>query len=87
MGHFLNKKYYELVKTYLIEEFTLKKKLNIPKQLEIVLQSRETVSIHIRRGDYLYVDYVQSICKEMNQRQYYRRAMEYINQKVKNPIF
>lgn len=72
---------------------TLKRELLFPevddagmkKYLEL-LKEKNTVSIHIRRGDYLSETnnaIYGNICNE----EYYLRAMEYILQSVENPIF
>ena len=46
------------------------------------MECRDSVSIHIRRGDYLKFPQLQ-ICTPS----YYKRAISIINQKVKNPLY
>ncbi len=87
MGHFLNKKYLEPVRQELVQEFTLKREPVLPEELKEIFRSYDTVSIHIRRGDYLYVDHAQRINREIKSGHYYERAMQYIAEKVKNPFF
>ena len=41
-----------------------------------------SVSVHIRRGDYLMYDYFQACTPE-----YYRRAIEFIISRVEKPLF
>ena len=65
MGHFFNRKYFESLRMELLQEFSLKHKLKIPKALQDVFISYNTISLHIRRGDYLFVDFAQNICKKM----------------------
>lgn len=81
MGHFFNKKYYDKIKDILIEEFTLKKDIQIDNSLREVLQLDGVVSLHIRRGDYVK----RGTCLPFDR--YYRRAMEFIKHKVKEPFF
>lgn len=51
-GWFQNEKYFRKYREVLIKEFTPKKKIKIPVWLKDILASEDTVSIHIRRGDY-----------------------------------
>ena len=87
MGHFLNKKYIDPIRDKLLQEFTLKNELTIPKELDLIMRNYDTVSVHIRRGDYLYAECAQIINKEMRRGHYYERAMKYIAAKVQNPFF
>lgn len=87
MGHFFHKNYIEPIKPILLKEFTLKKELVLSKELENAMDMRNTVSIHIRRGDYLYASCAQVVNNEMKKGKYYERAMEYITERVDNPLF
>lgn len=87
MGHFLNKKYFESIREILLQEFSLKKALNIPQFLKDVLESGQAVSVHIRRGDYLHVSCVQALNREMQQGRYYERAMGYCAKQLQKPVF
>lgn len=87
MGHFFHKKYIEPIREILLKEFTPKKTSVIPKELENAIEKRNTVSIHIRRGDYLYVKCAQVVNNEMKKGRYYERAIEYIKERVDNPLF
>ncbi len=86
MGHFLNRKYFEPVRDILLREFSLKKRPALPPDIEKVLGNEETVSIHIRRGDYLYAECAQVISKEMRQGKYYERAVRYMAEKISHPV-
>ena len=87
MGHFFNRKYVEPLRKELLQEFSLKQEMNIPKDLQKVFANYDSISVHIRRGDYLVVDFAQNICREMQKGQYYMRAMKYMATKQKNPLF
>lgn len=87
MGHFFHRKYIEPIRSILLKEFTLKKKLRVPAELAEIMEQRETVSVHIRRGDYLYAECAQSLNKEMKRGRYYERAMDAIAANVKQPFF
>lgn len=87
MGHFLNKKYFESIKEELLEDFSLKNNIILPETIRERFKAFDTVSIHIRRGDYLYVEHAQRINREMKSGHYYERAITYIAKKIKNPCF
>ena len=57
-----------------------KKKIQILPSLKTVLSECNTVSIHIRRGDYKKYNFFLPIS-------YYERAIEYIKNKIEDPIF
>ena len=52
-------------------------------ELEQTINSSQSVSIHVRRGDYLGVSRFVSLGKT----NYYQKAIEYIKKKVDNPLF
>lgn len=80
MGWFQNENYFKEYRNVLIKELTPKKKIQITPCLKTILSERNTVSMHIRRGDYKRLNFMLPIS-------YYEDAMEYIRRKVKNPIF
>lgn len=87
MGHFLNRKYIEPIRNELLQEFTPKHSLNIPLSIKNILENFNTVSVHIRRGDYLYVKCAQAINKQMKREHYYEKAINYIGEKIENSYF
>ena len=65
------------------EEISLKEPLNESAQFILQeIKGCESVCLHVRRGDYLEYDFYD-ICHY----QYYRKAMEYVDEKVTNPFF
>lgn len=87
MGHFFHRDYIEPIRDLLLEEFQLKNSLVIADDMKQIFNNRETVSIHIRRGDYLYAECAQTINKEMQKKKYYQKAIKYIANKIDNPFF
>lgn len=87
MGHFLNRKYIEPIRNELLQEFSLKRKLIISKELKDVLEEFDVISLHIRRGDYLYAECAQAINKQISKGHYYEKAMDYMIKNVKKPYF
>ncbi len=80
MGHFMNKKYYDNVKEILKEEFQLKNEILLSNELEEIFMKHQTVSVHIRRGDYV-------LLKSTKDKYYYFKAIKYMNNKIKDPFY
>lgn len=86
-GYFQNEKYFKHIRNVLIECFSLKAPLD--EQNSQVLEQIErtnSVSIHIRRGDYVSLDYVNKI-HGVCSLDYYKKAIEYMSKRVENPHF
>lgn len=79
-GYFFDKKHYETQCNLLRKELRLKEKIKIPKEVKKILTDRNTVSVHIRRGDFL------KFRRDMSQSNYYNLALDYIKHKVHNPV-
>lgn len=86
-GYWGSEQYFSSMKGIVLKEFTLKKKWISSSfmQLKAQLAGENTVSIHIRRGDYL---------KPENKRifqilgaEYYKNALAFISAQVENPVF
>lgn len=82
-GYWQNEKYFSTIRNSLLKEFTPKQ--NISKNASHYLkqiQSSQSVSVHVRRGDYLknpdigVLDLV-----------YYKKSVRYILQNTENPTF
>lgn len=79
-GWFQNPKYFNDIKDILIKEFVPCKKINILTRLRESIEYKESVSIHIRRCDYVKMHNELSLV-------YYYKAIEYMKKIYKNPIF
>ena len=83
LGYFGDEKFFKKIKRIIRKDFTLKDKYkdNILSLIKDI-SYRNAVSIHIRRGDLLKLKnhYVLGL-------NYYKRAIEIIKKKVKNPVF
>ncbi|MBE6061833.1 MAG: alpha-1,2-fucosyltransferase [Clostridium sulfidigenes] len=82
-GYWQSEKYFdsEYVKNRLINEFAIDKKLVLTddesRRILEQIESEESVSVHVRRGDYLNPGVVENhggICTD----DYYKRAIEYV---------
>ena len=86
-GYWQSYKYFEDIRETLINEFTLKEDLNLKnKDVLKLINSTNSVSIHIRRGDYLNVSKNKSIYNVFGM-EYYQKAINYIKENVENPCF
>lgn len=79
-GWFQNPLYFSGIREILLKEFTPKKKIKITSVLKSLLHNRQTVSIHIRRADYVLIHNVLDW-------EYYERAMCEIKKHYENPVF
>jgi hypothetical protein len=79
-GSFFDKSYYEDIGSILRQDFQLKKGLCIPDEIDQILKNRNTVSIHIRRGDFLRVG------RDMSTDDYYNEAIRYMKDKIRAPF-
>ena len=86
MGHFFHRKYLETVREELLQEFTIKNERQWPGELKKVLEEENTISVHIRRGDYLYAECAKAISHEMEKGKYYERAFKYLIDRDDNPV-
>jgi len=83
-GYFQNENYFKSFESNVRKDFTFVKPLS-KKNLDLLkeLEWKNTVSVHIRRWDYLNLKNIYNICWL----DYYNKAMKCISEKVKNPIF
>lgn len=86
-GYFQNEKYFKHIRAKLVKDFSLKEPLDA-ENAEVLEQIKATnsVSIHIRRGDYVSLDYVNKI-HGVCSLDYYKEAIEYISKRVEKPHF
>lgn len=83
-GYFQCEKYFKKYRKEILEKLRLKNSLNEENLIMLEkIKSSNSVSVHIRRGDYLKLYNVYSRCTI----EYYQRAMKYIASKVENPHF
>ena len=86
-GYWQNENYFKDIKEVICRDFSFSDKLmeqykNICERLE----KENSVSVHIRRGDYLTTENTRihgNICTD----KYYANAMKYIEERVENPHF
>ncbi len=83
-GSWQNEKYFKEIESLIREAFTFKQPLE-EKNKDLLNQiiSTESVSIHVRRGDYLKDPTYEGICDLP----YYENSIAYIKERVENPHF
>lgn len=79
-GWFQNQDYFKNSADIIRRDFKLKKQIGIPEKLRQLLKMPNTVSVHIRRGDYKKLSNVLPI-------EYYQKAVDLIQEKVEHPLF
>lgn len=86
-GYWQCERYFEDIKEVLMNEFALKTQPDTPNRLIMEqMEQTESVSIHIRRGDYVSNPTffkVHGVCST----HYYESAVRLITEKIKNPHF
>ena len=80
MGWFQNERYFKDIRKEILRDFRPKKKIRMSKELRELLQQRNTIALHIRRGDYRKLGIDLNIS-------YYKKAIQYINKRVENPVY
>lgn len=83
-GYYQCEKYFSHVRSQILADFTLRVPLNAQnRQMLDKIKSVNSVSIHVRRGDYVQLQDSYYLCDA----QYYNAAIEYISARVDNPHF
>jgi hypothetical protein len=82
-GYFQTERYYSDYRNEILTAFSLKSEIDLTnRELINTLQSENSVSVHIRRGDYELTPF-----NLLGIESYYRKAIETILQQVENPKF
>lgn len=86
-GYWQSEKYFNSIRKQLLEEFSPVKPISTQsKSIADKIKSTTSVSIHVRRGDYISVPQnsdLYEVCSET----YYKEAINIIANKVENPVF
>lgn len=85
-GYWQNEKYFKKIKPILLKDFTLRNKSDKFLKFKKMISNTNSVSIHIRRGDYVE----RKVTKDYHGVlgfDYYFKAFELIGKKTKHPRF
>lgn len=82
-GYWQSEKYFEDIKKKIRNRFRFKEKLLNSKTIDLarIIKEENSISIHIRRGDYL--NYEWGVCSM----DYYKKSITYISERTSNPKF
>lgn len=87
-GYWQSEKYFRNSKDTILKEFTFKKDLTDKnKDMAELINGSNSVSIHIRRGDYITNPQALKVHGGICDIQYYKHSIDIINNRVKNPKF
>lgn len=82
-GNWFNERYFSSIRKELLKDFEFIQPLDdANSKLVEEMQERQSVALHIRRGDYLNYPNLSWITDN-----YYKRAIDYILEHVENPFF
>lgn len=82
-GYWQNEQYFLTIRETLLKELSPKVPLSSQAQIHLSrIQNTNTVSIHVRRGDYLNHPEIGVLDVD-----YYKKAVEYIKSNVETPVF
>lgn len=88
IGYFNSYKYFDAIRDILIDEYTPKREISPPAQaMARQIERTESVSVHLRRGDYVSDPGVHQGIKGIMTDRYYRNAIEYISRRANMPHF
>jgi len=86
-GYWQSEKYFNEISNIIRKEFTIKTELvGQNKEIADRITASEAVSLHIRRGDYVKDVQTKSV-HYVDLDEYYKNAINLINEKVNNPHF
>lgn len=83
-GWFQNEKYFVQYREELLKEFTYN--VTIPDDLNQLIEQKDVVSLHVRRGDYVTNRDARRVLGFVG-KNYYQKAIEYISKQLIDPFF
>lgn len=86
-GYWTDERYFTDVTQFIRKEFALQNELSpMNKEISDIIQDTESVSIHVRRGDYVTSKNFEPIFNICNE-QYYKQAVSEIVKRIAKPNF
>lgn len=82
-GYFQNPFYFDKYREELLVRFAFRNITERNQEIASFMQKQNSVSLHVRRGDYLKSPSVNGLCTE----DYYKEAVIYIQERVDKPYF
>lgn len=88
VGYFNSYKYFDSIRTVLLDEYKLKEAISLPGQKILkLIEATNSVSLHIRRGDYVSDPAVYKGMEGIITDRFYRNAVDHVAAKVNSPHF
>jgi len=86
-GYWQSEKYFQGIENIIKKEFIVSRDPSIENQkMSNKIINENSISLHIRRGNYVNVDYVNQM-HGTSTLSYYHEAISLINSKIKNPVY
>lgn len=83
-GYWQSEKYFQHIREEILNDFFFKNRADINNKKYIdIINETNSVSLHIRRGDYIS----NPLLKDITTTNYYLEAIDYINNFIKKPVF
>lgn len=85
-GYWQSEKYFKAFKNDIRRDFTFRQPLSgLNGELALEMANTQSVSLHVRRGDYVS-NIKNSKVLEVCSAEYYRKAIEYVTERVEHPV-
>ena len=86
-GYFQTEQYFKNIRLEILKSFSIKNEPSIKsKEIINLAHKNESVSLHVRRGDYVTNKNASKFHGLMGE-EYYKKAISIINKKIKNPKY
>ncbi len=86
-GYWQSENYFLEIKDIIYRELSIKTELSIKNQNQLKeISLVNSISLHIRRGDYITNNRVSKIYETCSL-EYYQKACDYISDRIENPVF
>ena len=82
-GYWHNEKYFRDIRDQIIETYSFKTPTGKNLETLNIISQTNSVSVHIRRGDYINHSYLGNVCSN----EYYLKAISTMTKLINNPIF
>ena len=88
-GYWSSYKYFDDIRNILLDDFSFKEMMNDENKRisELILASDSSISLHVRRGDYISLPDAKKVFRSPYEDGFYDRAVTEIEKKIDNPEF
>lgn len=87
-GYWQSEKFFKDSKDKVISGFTFREQLNKQNlKIKDIAENENSISIHIRRGDYVTNPEASKVHGNICDLDYYKKAIDFLNNEISNPVF